>query len=333
MTNAVDGLATLAQAAMFCCGGDLPSAIDKHAEPPAAPAATSDSASRKHTRSCCSSTANSRPPSPKPKRSKCCSHTSTHHHTAGPLVPTLPMSGHHHTLSQHAPPAFPPVASLSSVTSFDDTGCCCGTQCSCPGCLVHRGADHAVKDYADCTDGECRTCVDHEGGYALPETLFVYSQGGSATASTSTLSQLPALAVGSSSASVSTSTRAATAQPGRDRKQSISYIDAFFATAASLPAPPPGRTGALDPTNVLVYPRGVLAGGPEARSLFGLVEVPKLQCNCPGGCGCPEGQCGCGDGCTGCAPAHEEDGEAHPTAPTATTSATVAAPVRSCCGG
>ena len=68
--------------------------------------------------------------------------------------------------------------------------------------------------------------------------------------------------------------------------------------------------------NVLVYPKGLFrAGDAERRSLFGLVEVPKLQCSCPGRCGCPEGQCGCGEGCTGCMPGNveeeeeEEDGE------------------------
>ena len=113
---------------------------------------------------------------------------------------------------------------------------------------------------------------------------------------------MPAAFAASASASASVS------GAGRDRRPSVSCIDAFFATAAALPAPPPGRTGLLDPTNVLVYPRGVLAGDAGTRSLFGLVEVPKLQCNCPGGCGCPEGQCGCGDGCTGCAPGHVEEG-------------------------
>ncbi len=124
---------------------------------------------------------------------------------------------------------------------------------------------------------------------------------------------------------------------------STSYIDAFFATAASLPAPPPGRTGSLDPTNVLVYPRGIFgASDVERRSLFGLVEVPKLQCSCPGGCGCPEGQCGCGEGCTGCMPGSVDEeeggdgertgmGEGHDVAGVAQTSGS--AKVGSCCSG
>ncbi|RDX51454.1 hypothetical protein OH76DRAFT_292459 [Lentinus brumalis] len=284
---ATDGLATLAQAAMFCCGSELPPTSHIPQEPPTSAAAPIDSASRKHTRSCCSSSPNSRPPSPKPKRSK---HSSSH--TASALPPlSLPHA--------HAAPIFPPVAPLASAISYDEPGCCCGRECACPGCTVHRGEEHAAKDVGDCTDGECRTCVDNEGGIALPEHVFAYSQGRGYASSSATI--FPPNA-GSSS-------KPAAAASGRDRKQSVSCIDAFFAAAAALPAPPPGRPTLLDPTNVLVYPRGVLAGDPETRSLFGLVELPKLQCNCPGGCGCPEGQCGCGDGCTGCGSSHAEEPE------------------------
>ena len=115
--------------------------------------------------------------------------------------------------SHSAPPAFPSIPSFSAMTSFDETGCCCGTQCSCPGCTVHRGAEHAAKDVRDCTAGECGTCVDHASGDALPAHVLAYSQGGYASA-------------GSSSG-----------QPS-GRKEGTSFIDAFFATAAALPAPP-----------------------------------------------------------------------------------------------
>ncbi|TFK91550.1 hypothetical protein K466DRAFT_515216 [Polyporus arcularius HHB13444] len=283
---ATDGLATLAQAAMFCCGSELPPTSHIPQEPPTSAAAPIDSASRKHTRSCCSSSPNSRPPSPKPKRSK-----SSSSHTASALPPL----SHAHSTA----PMFPPVAPLASAISFDEPGCCCGRQCACPGCTVHRGEEHAAKDVGDCTDGECRTCVDNEGGIALPEHVFAYSQGRGYASSSATVYP----------PSASSSSKPAAAASRRDRGQSVSCIDAFFAAAAALPAPPPGRTALLDPTNVLVYPRGVLAGDPETRSLFGLVELPKLQCSCPGGCGCPEGQCGCGDNCTGCGSSHAEDEE------------------------
>ncbi|KAI1785394.1 hypothetical protein LXA43DRAFT_953895 [Ganoderma leucocontextum] len=264
------GLAALAQAALFCCADNLP---------------------------CCSSAANSRPPSPKPKRTKQSTSAPSLAHSHDQHLPHAPnccsassppayMTSFAHThASSSAPPVFPAIGPHSASAPVTDSGCCCGVQCACPGCVQHRGTEHAAKDYGDCEDGECRTCVDHEGGVALPER---------------------ALAV------------------------STSYIDAFFATAASLPAPPPGRTGLLDPTNVLVYPRGIFGGGdPERRSLFGLVEVPKLQCSCPGGCGCPDGQCACGEGCTGCAPGSDgvEEGESAVVEVAARTSAKVG----SCC--
>ena len=331
LAKSVDGLATLAQAALFCCGADLPQASDKQKQPPLAAVPPLDNASRKHTRSCCSSTANSRPSSPKPKRPKpTSSQPSSHDHPIPAALPPVSMPGQH-TLYQSAP-LFPPVSTLGS-TSFEEARCCCGTQCACPGCVVHRGVEHVAKDHQDCTDGECRTCVDNEGGYALPENVLAYSQGGFASSSSVSNAPLTQLSASSSSASAST------AQPGRDRRQSVSCIDAFFATAASLPAPPPGRTGTLDPTNVLVYPRVVLSGDAETRSLFGLIELPKLQCNCPGGCGCPEGQCGCGDGCTGCAPGHEEEEEEEEDRAEeqerddAPASVSADAPVRSCCCG
>ncbi|TBU53432.1 hypothetical protein BD310DRAFT_938042 [Dichomitus squalens] len=323
------GLAALAQAALFCCGDDLPSASTSTSRVP------SNSSERRTTagptedmfssqkRSCCSTV--SRPPSPTPKRTKrsgttpalsdqhipraprCCSASST---------PVYASSFSHAHTTYSAPPVFPAIHLPSASASIADSGCCCGAQCACPGCVQHRGSEHAAKDILDCEEGECRTCVDHDGGVALPEHALAFSQGryGHTSSGASAVQQgavsPPALVAGSSSTS-GTSNSPTSAR--RARGDSVSYIDAFLATAASLPLPPPGRTraGALDPTNVLVYPKSIFEGGDaERRSLFGLVEVPKLQCSCPGGCGCPEGQCACGEGCTGCAPEHGEvDGD------------------------
>ncbi|OBZ79962.1 hypothetical protein A0H81_00147 [Grifola frondosa] len=155
-----------------------------------------------------------------------------------------------------APPTFPTIPSISVITSLAGSSCSCGLQCACPGCVEHRGQQHASKDFNDCADG-CGTCVDHTGGVELP-------------------SGLPA----------------------------PSFIDAFFARAATLPMPPPSRTASLDPTNVTVYPPQLFSGEAKEReergAAFGLVAVPRLVCNCKGGCGCPEGQCACGDACAGC---------------------------------
>ncbi|KAI1784712.1 hypothetical protein LXA43DRAFT_194499 [Ganoderma leucocontextum] len=321
------GLAALAQAALFCCADNLPSTSTSTSGMPSSlsssmtTAAPTEGTARKHTRSCCSSAANSRPPSPKPKRTKQSTSAPSLPHSHDQHLPHAPnccsastppayMTSFAHThASSSAPPVFPPIGPHSASAPVTDSGCCCGIQCACPGCVQHRGTEHAAKDYGDCEDGECRTCVDHEGGVALPERALAFSQGRYASGSSST---------------------ALAAPRARGGSVSTSYIDAFFATAASLPAPPPGRTGLLDPTNVLVYPRGIFGGGdPERRSLFGLVEVPKLQCSCPGGCGCPDGQCACGEGCTGCAPGSDgvEEGESAVVEVAARTSAKVG----SCC--
>lgn len=58
---------------------------------------------------------------------------------------------------------------LSTIASLAGSGCTCGVQCACPGCLEHRGAEHASKDRKDCANG-CGTCVDHSIGIALPNS-------------------------------------------------------------------------------------------------------------------------------------------------------------------
>ncbi|OJT07963.1 Metal-binding regulatory protein cuf1 [Trametes pubescens] len=285
------GLAALAQAAMFCCAGEAPSVPLPQAAPvvmtaqvPPSTTILQDDSSQKRARGCCSSQPSSRPPSPKAKRSKHTSHahpsSTSNDHTLPPLFPNPSLyvpDIHASSSSSTAPPAFPPIPPLSTITSYAAPECCCGTDCACPGCLKHRGEAHASADFEDCAEGTCGICVDNEGGVALPPPA-------------STFAFIPA-------------------SPAPQK--STSFIDAFFARAAALPPPPPSRTrpGALDPTNVLVYPRDLFSGegGEGRKAAFGLVAVPKLECNCPGGCGCPEGRCACGDSCTGCG--QDEGGE------------------------
>ncbi|KZT68751.1 hypothetical protein DAEQUDRAFT_727393 [Daedalea quercina L-15889] len=165
-----------------------------------------------------------------------------------------------------AVPVFPPIPSLREIASFAGSGCCCGVECACPGCIQHRGPSYASKDVPDCVDG-CGTCVDNESGVALPSPH-----------------------TGASSS----------VDPGLN----TNFIDAFFARAALLPPPPTTRTAALDATNVTVYPTTLFKGDPKDRgargAAFGLVSLPPLQCGCGGGCGCPAGRCGCGESCGGC---------------------------------
>lgn len=66
-------------------------------------------------------------------------------------------------------PTFPTMPPLSTIASLAGSGCTCGVQCACPGCLEHRGAEHASKDRKDCANG-CGTCVDHSIGIALPNS-------------------------------------------------------------------------------------------------------------------------------------------------------------------
>ncbi|KAH9926644.1 uncharacterized protein BXZ73DRAFT_102900 [Epithele typhae] len=241
--NSSSGLDALAQAAMFCEGEsrlpENPPASTEIEHPETV--TDEDPAPRKR---CCSGSgsgsASSRPPSPKPKRPR---GTSVYELLSPPYGGPAATA---RSSIDVPPPAFPPVAAYRPVTSTSDA-CCCGMQCACPGCEVHRGTEHASKDHKDCTAGECATCVDNDAGAgALPARTLAYSQG-NATAPPSA----PGSSVGASA-----------------------YIDAFFAAAAALPAPPPGRRGllALDPTDVRVYPREVLAAGAETRSLFGLVD-------------------------------------------------------------
>ncbi|KAH9855791.1 hypothetical protein C2E23DRAFT_550566 [Lenzites betulinus] len=325
------GLAALAQAAAFCCSNDVTSTIILPQAPLMVAAALEQSStvalqeesSRKHPRGCCSSQPSSRPPSPKPKRSKRAPHAhgTPSTSTAVTLPPlfnrSLPWQDSHNSASA-APPAFPPIPSFSAVTSYEAAECCCGTDCACPGCLKHRGAAHASQDFEDCAEGSCGICVDHEGGAALPESAFAASHGGFASTSSVGGGFTPSFTL----FSLSSSRPQAEAHPAPAQKApvgpaasgSTSFIDAFFARAAALPPPPPPTRppGTLDPTDVRVYPRELFGRGKEAeerKAAFGLVAVPKLECHCPGGCGCPEGRCACGDSCTGCGEGAEAEAE------------------------
>jgi hypothetical protein len=60
-------------------------------------------------------------------------------------------------------PVMPPI----TISSLVGSGCTCGLQCACPGCIQHRGREHASKDRRDCADG-CGSCINHAGGIELP---------------------------------------------------------------------------------------------------------------------------------------------------------------------
>ncbi|KAF9234975.1 hypothetical protein BU15DRAFT_65271 [Melanogaster broomeanus] len=79
------------------------------------------------------------------------------------LPPILPGS----ISSSGTVPYFSVIPPLSTIKSIAGSGCTCGFRCMCPGCIEHRGPEHAQADHKDCSDG-CAHCVDHTGGVELP---------------------------------------------------------------------------------------------------------------------------------------------------------------------
>ena len=179
----------------------------------------------------------------------------------------------------HDTPRFPiPIPSIKSVALLAGTGCSCGFECACPGCIEHRPPPSSTptqepSNLKSCADG-CGHCVDRLGGVALPEPGQVLPQ------------QPPLRGV----------------------------IETFLSRAANLPPPPKNRPADIDPTNVTVFPAELFSidfsgmadpfggnGGRQenVRSAWGLVDVPRLEC-CGGACGCSDGGCSCGTSCNGC---------------------------------
>ncbi|KAJ7071600.1 hypothetical protein C8F01DRAFT_441873 [Mycena amicta] len=180
-------LSTLADAAALCCGSR--------------PEASSASSSAKRQ--------TSRPNSPTHKRPK---HKHSHSERA-PRGPALPPFLYNESSSSPTIPTFstmfmPP---MSTITSLAGSGCTCGLECACPGCVEHRGPEHADRTRASCADG-CGTCVDASAGIALP-TGGALGLSGFGYAFTPE----PSSGITASSANV---------------------ISQFFARAAALPLPP-----------------------------------------------------------------------------------------------
>ncbi|KAF9642502.1 hypothetical protein BDM02DRAFT_2077679 [Thelephora ganbajun] len=169
------------------------------------------------------------------------------------------------------------IPSIKSIVLLAGTGCSCGFECACPGCKEHRVPPSSMTtqegSYLESCPDDCAHCVDRLGGVALPQH-----------------------------------------EPVSWQPSFGGVIETFLSRAASLPPPPKNRPADIDPTNVTVFPVGLffvdlgrssdLLGGnggrqEEARSAWGLVDVPKLE-RCGGACGCPDGRCGCGTSCAGC---------------------------------
>ncbi|KAG1865542.1 copper fist DNA binding domain-containing protein [Suillus subalutaceus] len=157
-------------------------------------------------------------------------------------------------------PEFPTIPPFSAFNSIAGSGCTCGLQCACPGCVKHRGPVHALKEHKDCAEG-CNHCVDHSAGVELP----ALGQGASGN---SMIDQFFARA-------------ASLPIPPVNRKVGVEF-DPTDITIYPVD---------LFTKSVKEY---------EVRgAAFGLVTVPKLEC-CGGRCGCPSDDCGCGQSCDGC---------------------------------
>ncbi|KAK7042007.1 copper-fist domain-containing protein [Favolaschia claudopus] len=101
-----------------------------------------------------------------------------------------------------------PLPPMRIMQSLAGSGCTCGVECVCPGCVEHRGPAHAAASgRTSCATG-CGVCVDAESERVLASVLS------------------------GTSSSHSTSAAAPT-----------SSIDRFLARAAALPLPPakPGQ--------------------------------------------------------------------------------------------
>lgn len=73
------------------------------------------------------------------------------------------------TMTPRPMPDFPTMTMppMSEITSLAGSGCTCGIECGCPGCVEHRGPTQANEEHQDCADG-CGTCIDESMGTALP---------------------------------------------------------------------------------------------------------------------------------------------------------------------
>ena len=142
------------------------------------------------------------------------SHTSLH---LPPLAYTASSSS---SGSSDTPPSMPNFGVMSPIKHNISSGCTCGVNCMCSGCVEHKRSENARNK---CGDG-CGNCID--------PSLVSLPTGPMAAGS----------CCGSSS--------------GSSNNNNESFLDRFFACAAALP-PPPGHRGMpfqLNPIDTTVYP-------------------------------------------------------------------------------
>ncbi|CAA7271423.1 unnamed protein product [Cyclocybe aegerita] len=158
-SESVGGLSTLTQAAAMCCASS-PAATSVSRLAQSLPAKKSISRPRPRPES---------PHFPSSKRQK---HDVTYSvPSQGPdLPPILYGQASPPSSSISTPmPEFTFMPPMSQITSLAGSGCTCGVECACPGCVEHRGLGHTSHDHRDCAEG-CGTCIDRTLGIALPST-------------------------------------------------------------------------------------------------------------------------------------------------------------------
>lgn len=187
--------------------------------------------------------------------------------SSGPTLELPPIqSSSESSPTVNAIPDFGFMPPMSTIASLAGSGCTCGVQCACPGCVEHRGSEYAAKDLNDCcADGQCQTCIDNESGHALQS-------------STSPFSSIPAAATSPSVVSSSL-----------DFINKSASLHRFFERAAALPAPPHRRLG----NGIHFDLRDVAYDFEKVPS----VNLPKLCCK--GKCSCPSNGCMCSNSCGG----------------------------------
>lgn len=99
----------------------------------------------------------SSPQSPSHKRSKRNNPASLPQR--GPDLPPIHLLSESESSPHYSIPDFDTMPPMSIITSLAGSGCTCGVRCACPGCVEHRGNQHAAKDRTSCADG-CGTCID-----------------------------------------------------------------------------------------------------------------------------------------------------------------------------
>ncbi|KAH9947408.1 hypothetical protein B0H21DRAFT_739437 [Amylocystis lapponica] len=273
-----NGLVTLAQAAAFCCSQELsqgpePSAHRIAIVSAGVPSSPSTSASephpRKHRREPLSGRTSPHPDPPQPKRPKHCAHSAACASHSAQPPHALELPPIQRPDRTTLPTA-PVFPAIPPIAALTSAA----DGCTCDThCACPGCTEHRGPEHASHDFNDCMdgcgTCIDNQNGSALPLS------------------------------------GAGAGEPN--------FIDAFFARAAALPPPPMLRRAQLDATDVTVYPSTLFTGAAREREergvAFGLVTLPRLECGCAGGCGCPEGRCECGSECGGCCEDEVEEDE------------------------